>query len=322
MAALDSATPLGPSVGWVIRAQSGFYTLETDEGPLVAVLRGKVKKDRRESGLVALGDLVRYERLSQPEGDSGQVEAVVAEILPRRSSLTRRAPGPKGAWAQDVVVANIDQLVPVFAARNPEPHMRMLDRFLAVAEIDEIDCLVVLNKVDLGVPPEVEAAMAEYERIGYPVIRTSKVTGQGLDALREALAGRVSAVVGPSGVGKSSLLNLVEPGLRLREGEVSDAVHKGRHTTRVGELHPLAAGGRVADTPGLREIGVWEVDAGELEWAYVEFRPYLNTCKYSDCTHDHEPGCAVLAAVAAGEISPERHASYVSLLADDPGAGW
>jgi ribosome biogenesis GTPase len=300
--------------GRVIRAQSGFHVVETDEGPVTAVLRGRLKRERQETGLVALGDRVRVVRLDAQDAGDGNVDAVIDEILPRRSALTRRAPGPKGAWAQDVIVANIDQLVPVFAARHPEPHLRMLDRFLALAEMDELDGVIVLNKVDLGIDPGLEAAMDEYGRIGYPVIRTSVVTGEGIDRLRETFHDRVSAVVGPSGVGKSSLLNAVEPGLVLRVGAVSEAVHKGRHTTRVGELHPLSSGGLVADTPGLREIGLWEVDPGELEWAFVEFRPYLNQCKFYDCTHAHEPGCAVRRGVEAGDITPDRYESYVRLL--------
>jgi ribosome biogenesis GTPase len=192
----------------------------------------------------------------------------------------------------------------------------MLDRFLALAEIDEIESLILLNKIDLGVSAEIEAQLCEYERIGYPVIRVSSKTGEGIAALREALAERVSAVVGPSGVGKSSLLNAIEPGLGLRVSAVSSTIMKGRHTTRVGELHALAGGGQVADTPGLRELGVWDLDPGELEWAFVEFVPYLNTCRFYDCTHLHEPGCAVREAVASGEISRRRFESYVRMLAD------
>ncbi len=302
--------------GRVVRLQSGFYTVDTDRGRLTAVLRGRLKRERQETGLATLGDFVRVELLERPGGEGGRVEAAIVEVFPRNSALARRAPGPQGAWAQDVIVANVDQLVPVFAMRQPEPSLRMLDRFLALAEIDELDSVVVFNKLDLGLSPELEQAIVVYERIGYPVLRTSAVTGEGVADLRLALANRLSAVVGPSGSGKSSLLNVLEPGLDLRVGAVSETVQKGRHTTRVRELHPLAGGGMVADTPGLREIGMWEVDPGELEWAFVEFRPYLNKCRFYDCTHVHEPGCAVRGALERGEISPQRHDSYVRQLAE------
>jgi ribosome biogenesis GTPase len=301
----------------VVRAQSGFYEVDTPRGRVTAVLRGKLRRDRQTAGLAALGDWVRLTLVTRALGDAGLLEGVIVEVLPRMTVLARRAPGPKGAWAQDVVVANVDLLVPVFAAQEPEPKLRMLDRFLALAEIDHVPSCIVLNKVDLGVPTAIEAAMAEYARIGYPVIWASTHTGEGVLALRAALAGRVSAVVGPSGVGKSSLLNALEPGLVLRVGDVSEFVHKGRHTTRVGELHPLTGGGLVADTPGLREIGLWDVDPGELEFAFVEFEPFLQQCKYHDCTHTHEPGCAVRAAVEAGRISLDRYESYAKLLAGD-----
>jgi ribosome biogenesis GTPase len=302
------------AIGRVVRAQSGFYVVETDRGTVTAVLRGGLKRGRREAGLATLGDRVRVGWLDRPPGDAGHVEAVIEAVLPRTSALARRAPGPKGVWAQDVIVANIDLIVPVLAVAEPAPRLRMLDRFLALAEIDELDSAIVLNKVDLAEPDHLAAAIAEYERIGYPVIRTSAATGAGIDRLVEALAGRISAVVGPSGVGKSSLLNAVAPDLDLDVGDVSRALAKGRHTTRVAELFRLPCGGLVADTPGLREIGLWEVDPGELEWAFVEFRPVLNTCRFYDCTHVHEPGCAVREAVGTGSISLRRYESYRRML--------
>jgi ribosome biogenesis GTPase / thiamine phosphate phosphatase len=303
-------------VGRVLRAQSGFYRVALGERDVTCVLRGRVKRERRETGLVALGDLVRLELLTRPEGDAGHVEAVIAEILPRSTVLARRAPGPRGVWMQDVVVANIDQMVPVFAVQHPPPQMRMLDRFLAVAEIDGIDSVIVFNKVDFGVSAEVLAAAQGYRDIGYRVLFTSAVAGEGVADLEAVLADRTSAVVGPSGVGKSALLNAIAPHLDLREGAVSQAVAKGQHTTRVGELHRLPGGGLVADTPGLREVGVWRVDPGLLEFAFVEFRPFVHTCRFYDCTHVHEPDCAVRAAVVRGDVSPERYASYVRLTED------
>ncbi|MEO8082968.1 MAG: ribosome small subunit-dependent GTPase A [Ardenticatenales bacterium] len=303
--------------GWVVRTQSGFYAVETDAGPVTATLRGRLKRTRDRNDLVALGDRVRVIVSAAPSGGDGGMRAVIVERLERATSLTRRAPGPKGVWSKDVVVANIDQLLITFSCHRPEPNLRLIDRFLALAEIDELDSVIVMNKAELGLTPEVTAALADYRRIGYTTLIVSAREGDGLDAVRQALEGRVSAVVGPSGVGKSSLLNAIEPGLALQVGAVSEAHHKGRHTTRVGELHLLSCGGRVADTPGLRELAFWEVDSAELQWGFVEFIPHLNQCRFDDCTHVHEPGCAVQAAVAAGEISPRRYDSYVRLLAGD-----
>jgi ribosome biogenesis GTPase len=245
------------------------------------------------------------------------VEATITEILPRGPSLARRAPGPRGVWAQDVVVANVDLLVPVISVRDPAPGFGLLDRFLALAEIDELDAVIVASKVDLGIEDNVAARLAVYRAIGYEVIECSIRTGTGMDRLRAHVKDRLSAFVGASGVGKSSLLNVLEPGLAKAVGDISASTGKGRHTTRVGVLHTLSFGGRVADTPGLRELGLWEADQGELEWAYVEFRPYLNRCRYPDCTHVHEPGCAVREAVASGAVDVERHASYTRLLAEE-----
>lgn len=321
----NSATASSPSAaapitveGRIIRAQSGFFVVETAYGRVTTVLKGRLRRERQSGGLAALGDRVRVALLPLPPGDTGRLEGTVLEVLPRDTVLARRAPGPRGVWAQDVVVANIERLVPVFAAREPAPKLRMLDRFLALAEIDHIHSVIVINKADLGISEELAAALAEYERIGYPVLRVSAHSGEGVEALREALAGHLSAVVGPSGVGKSSLLNALEPGLGLAVGSISEAVGKGRHTTRVAQLHPLSGGGMVADTPGLREIGLWEVDPGELEFAFVEFQPFLHHCRFPDCTHTHEPGCAVRQAVAEGQVSAARFASYAALLAGEP----
>jgi ribosome biogenesis GTPase len=297
----------------VLRARSGFYTVSLDDGDLLECrLRGRVKQERGDSDLVVIGD--RVEVASLPDGD-GMIEAVE----PRRSRFSRRQPGPRGSWKEDMIVANLDQVLVVFACADPMPHLRMVDRFLVVAEHNEVDAVVVANKVDLVGLAAAREIFSGYDAIGYPVHYASAREGVGIEELSDRLVGRVSVVSGPSGVGKSTLLNAIQPGLRIETGAVSAALHKGRHTTTSAELHRLSApgGGYVADTPGLRELGLWQVPAEELAWCFPEMRNHLGRCAFNDCRHLTEPRCAVLAAVAAGQISEARHDSYQRLLLNE-----
>lgn len=299
----------------MIRTQSGFFTVQTDQGIYVAQLRGKLKEDYKETDLVALGDRVKIEPLPI---EADQVNAVIVEVAPRQRVLSRVAPSSAvgtSAEREQVIIANPDQAIFVFAAAHPAPHTRMLDRFLVAAEKAEIpEIRVCVNKIDLVADrAEVLNKFGVYERIGYPLLLVSAKTGEGLDALREALTGKISVFTGPSGVGKTSLLNAIEPDLGRRVSEVSRATTKGRHTTRYSELVPLASGGYIADTPGIRSISPWDVEPDELDGYYIEIAPHVAACRFQDCTHAHEPGCAVRAAVARGEISPERYDSYLRL---------
>jgi ribosome biogenesis GTPase len=279
---------------WMVRAESG----ETRE----ATLRGRLKQEGTLK--LAVGDEV----LLEPSEAGGWT---ITAIQPRRSRLARRAPG--GGFGERIVAANIDQVLVVFAAANPEPHPRMLDRFLVIAEANALAARVVINKVELVGEGAARSRFADYERIGYPMHYTSVRERVGLDALHDALAGTVSALSGPSGVGKSSLMNALFPGLDLRVGEISASVNKGRHTTVGALLHPLPGGGGVVDTPGLREVGLWGIEPARLDSCFPEMRPLLPDCRFADCTHSVEPDCAVREAVERGDVPRERYESYLKL---------
>ena len=266
-------------------------------------VRGRVKL----GGLkLAVGEEVELEPKDAGDG------FVIAEIHPRRSKLARREPG--SGRGERIIAANVDQVVVVFALVKPTPHPAMLDRFLVIAEANSLAARIVVNKVDLASESEAQAMFADHVRAGYPLHLTStKDGGRGLAPLHDALQNRTSALSGPSGVGKSSLMNALYPGLNLRVGEISESVNKGRHTTVGALLHPLPDGGFVADTPGLREIGMWGLDPSDLADCFPEFRPLTALCRFADCTHTVEPGCAVLEAIAARDVSARRHESYVKL---------
>ncbi len=305
--------PTGPGSdhGLVRSASGGVYEVELRPGKVVeAALRGRLKQEARTGDAVVVGDRVTVVR--QPDG-LHTIEAVE----PRRTELIRTAPG-RGDRAK-AIAANLDQLVAVFSAAHPAPHLRMLDRFLVLAESSGLDAVVVANKMDRATAAD-RAAFEPYERIGYPVLYTSAVTGEGVEALRGRLCGRASVLSGPSGVGKSSLLNAIQPGLGLRVGQVSEVQRKGRHTTVSSRLIPLDCGGHVADTPGLRELGLWRLAPADLDLCFPELRGAAQHCRFGrSCSHTHEPGCGVLAALEGEAISRERYESYAAILEDATG---
>jgi len=293
------------NTGLVIYAHAGRYEVQSGTQWVICLLRGRLKREKRFTDLLVAGDQVRW-RLTSPG------HGIIEEILPRDTQLSRPRPGSPGN--EDLILANPDQAVFVFSVCQPEPNLRLLDRFLVAAEVNELPAIICANKVDLlDIDEDPRELFGLYEEIGYSVIYTSAVTGQGVAALRDRLRGTLSVLTGPSGAGKTSLLNAVQPELGLATGQVSQATGKGRHTTVAIRLFPLDAGGYVADTPGLREMGLWQIEPNELDWLFPEMRPFLGKCRFSSCSHLQEPGCAVQAAVDAGAVSEARYDSYCRL---------
>jgi ribosome biogenesis GTPase / thiamine phosphate phosphatase len=291
--------------GLIVSSQSGFYTVETEAGPFVSHMRGRLKKGRRTGDIVAVGDWVN---ISIGADNKGMIES----IEERERMLSRLAPTPRGDYHQ-IIIANPDQAVFVFSTANPEPRLGMLDRFLVIAEKQGLPALIVANKVDLVGEDQARELFGHYEPLGYPVIYTSVKQQLGLESLRQHLAGKISVLAGPSGVGKSSLLNSIQPGLGLSVREISQTTQKGRHTTVVRKLFPLEDGGYVADTPGLKALALWDIEPEEIDAYFPELRDLVAECQFSNCTHLHEPGCAVQAAVEEGEVHLERYNSYLRM---------
>jgi len=333
--------------GMVLNGAHGIYDVHTDHGVLRCTLRGKLKKSFAQSQAVrslakanprydkmlqqskarraekreavaqaaparlSVGDYVRLRRLDARTG-------MIEEILPRQSELARRDTSSTDKKVmQQTLLANLDQVVLVFATTQPDPHFGMLDRYLAICESAEIHPIICLNKADLPHEPYVEREAELYARLGYRVIWSSVITNQGIDELRELLRSHMTLFTGPSGVGKSSLVNAIEPGMAIKTGLISSATGKGRHTTTSSQLYPLTGGGWLADSAGIRALATWNIEPADLPSCFVEFRPYLGECLYSDCTHIDEEGCAILQAVRDGVIDERRHRSYVRILLDE-----
>jgi ribosome biogenesis GTPase len=254
---------------------------------------------------ISVGDFVRLTRIDAKTG-------VIEEALPRRNKMSR---GSSETGNEQIMLTNLDQAVIVFAVQEPEPHFGMLDRYLAIAEHNQITPIICLNKMDLGCPKTVVDAAKLYAKLGYRVLGTSTITGEGMTLLKEILQDKTSLLTGPSGVGKSSLLNTLEPGYSLRTGSISEATGKGRHTTTSIRLFPLSFGGWLADSAGIRELALWSIPAKDLASCFMEMRPYLGKCEFDDCTHtEAEEGCAIRRARKQGKIRVARYQSYLRLF--------
>ena len=316
-------------VGVVFRKTLGHYTVHTQGRELDCSLSSLIHKqlifptadptslrhavqevrEIHHVDPVAIGDRVRYV-------EAGDGRGVIVEVLPRDSKLSRPAPVPGQRVFEQVIVSNADLILPVFAVASPTPKWGLLDRYLVSAEAAEIPVLIVINKIDLAWKnPSFEEEIEIYRHIGYPVLLVSAATGEGIAELKQALQGKQSVMVGKSGVGKTSLLNAIQPGLGLRVKAVGPGeLGKGRHTTTNLEMFELEFGGALVDTPGIREFGLWNVSAEELAYLFPEMAEYVGRCKFGlSCRHDQEPGCAIRKAVMAEAISPYRYQSYMNL---------
>lgn len=287
------SSPPAPLSGTVLAREGSRFRVATPQGEVHAVLLGKVKQGEPR---VVAGDEVTL------EGDG------IAAVAPRRSVLERRMPHGRGVKP---IAANIDEVLVVTAARDPAPIPQLLDRLLAVAEVNSLPATVLINKIDLD-PGD---ALAErFRKAGYRVMLSSVADGTGIDAVRAHLVGRTTVLTGPSGAGKSSLANAVQPGLGLRVGAISARLKRGRQTTVSAVMIPLELGGFLVDTPGFSEVGLWGVVPRELARCFPEMREPLEHCRFPDCSHRHEPGCAVREAVEQGRIAGDRWESYQRLL--------
>jgi len=288
----------------VIRSHGLYHDVCTAEGTIRCTARGRLKLDRRQTGGIAVGDRVTLELARSGEG-------VIETLLPRDRALVRKA--ILRGQPDQIILANATKLLAVFAVAEPTPRLRMLDRFLVLADAHDLEAAICVNKVDLDPTDILREEFAIYERIGYPVVYTSSRTGEGLAQLRAQLAGAIVVLAGPSGVGKTSLINRVA-NTHLATSAVSEATGKGRHTTRGATLIPIGDG-FVADTAGIRALALAGVDRDELDLHFREFDPYLGKCRFPNCRHEGELGCAIAQAAERGEIDPARLESYRTLRA-------
>lgn len=279
--------------GFIIRNYNGYYYVKAENGQIYTCkVKGKLKKERYS---LVTGDIVQFEQV----GDEG----MIVEILPRKNFLQRP------------LMANVDLVIVAFACANPDFSWLLMDKLLALAESAGIQAIISLNKSDIAPEGLIESCRSVYGKIGYEVFAISAKDGTGVEALKKRLEGKISVFAGPSGVGKSTTLNAIDPSLSLVTGEVSEKIGRGRHTTIFAQLLPFA-GGYVADTPGFGNLNLEELDLGTLATDFKEFIPLASGCRFTTCTHTHEPNCAVKAAVESGDIAQSRYSSYLSMVTE------
>ncbi len=292
--------------GLVMNTQKGLYNVKTEVGLLKCKLRGKLFKEQQTTKtLVVVGDKVLVEHL---HGDQG----LILEICARKSKLSRRGAGKKGKHLEQLIAVNIDQAILVFAAKNPPYNRNLIDRYIAACEAGGIEPIVCINKTDLIELVEVQIDVEYYRQLGYIVIYTSTLTGEGIAPLSHLLKDKLTVFSGSSGVGKSSLVNALFERELTQTGAVGETTHKGRHTTTSTQIYELPTGGMIVDTPGMREFGLFDAAEG-VRNLFSDIEKLAINCKFSNCTHSHEPGCAVKRALDEGDIDPQRYESYQKL---------
>lgn len=295
--------------GIVVRATGSWYEVLSGGERLQCRIRGKLRlKGVRSTNPVVVGDEVSC--LTDEQGSH-----VIIDITPRRNYVIRRASNL--SKESHIIAANIDQALLLVTLRQPETAWEFVDRFLVTCEAYKIPVVILLAKSDLQEPEEVDFFRATYEPIGYRVVEVSAVTGEGVEAVHDLLVGRTTLLSGNSGVGKSTLVQRIDPTLDIRTGDISESHHKGRHTTTFSTMYPLSEGGALIDTPGIKGFGLIDIEEEELWHYFPEMMHYGRECRFYNCTHTHEPGCAVVAALEAGEISPMRYESYLKMMDDD-----
>ena len=291
--------------GIIIQKHKGRYVVDSHGNSFICSLRGRFFKEVRETRNIAVvGDKVSFDKIGEGEG-------IITEIKERKNKLSR--PWVENPRLEQIIVANIGQLLIIASAKEPDFNTDFIDRFIAAGEKGSLEILICINKIDLIKVYKIEKYVELYEKIGYKVVLTSATSRIGLESLKKEMKGKISVLTGQSGVGKSTIINIIQPGTNLKVKEVSPKTGEGTHATTSVSLFRLDFGAYVVDTPGIREFSLWDIDKSTLHYYFKEFEEFIGECKYRDCVHVTEPDCRVLAAVKSGEISPERHKSYVNI---------
>lgn len=298
----------------MIRASGGHCQVAVGQQVWHCKVRGRLKKGPRQTQTVAVvGDRVRFLEL---DATSEPPSGVVEEVLPRRNRISRMAARRSGGNVEQVLMANLDQVVAVQSLQEPSPQSGFVDRLMVAAERFDVDGVLVLNKCDLAEDDDDGDRWDYFQTLGYTLVRTSAETGQGVDALQAILKDRISLLIGASGVGKSSLLNVIQPGLCLRVADVTEKTGLGRHTTTRTQLFPLVGGGFIADSPGIRGFDPWDLEPEDVRGFFPDFTEAAQSCRFRSCMHRDEPGCGVKDKVARGRIPRWRHEAYLAMLRD------